>query len=153
MAAARSSRPAVPRGVRVCPPDISLQGNTGPSRSLAESEHFTRGLRLLSQADFKRVFEKACRAGNRYLTLLARPNGLGHPRLGMAISRKHVRRAVARNRIKRQVRESFRLHQQVIGDLDVIFLARPDITELDTRRLRQYVDKYWRDLAKRCKSS
>jgi ribonuclease P protein component len=47
----------------------------------------------------------------------------GSPRLGMLISRKHAARAVVRNRIKRCIREAFRLEQERLGPLDV--LVRP----------------------------
>lgn len=47
----------------------------------------------------------------------------GSPRLGMMISRRHAARAVVRNRIKRCIREAFRLEQERLGPLDV--LVRP----------------------------
>jgi ribonuclease P protein component len=47
----------------------------------------------------------------------------GSARLGMLISRKHAARAVIRNRIKRCIREAFRLEQERLGPLDV--LVRP----------------------------
>jgi ribonuclease P protein component len=53
---------------------------------------------------------------------VARRDG-GSPRLGMLISRRHAARAVVRNRIKRCIREAFRLEQERLGPLDV--LVRP----------------------------
>ncbi len=47
----------------------------------------------------------------------------GGARLGMLVSRKHSHRAVERNRIKRCIREAFRLEQERLGALDV--LVRP----------------------------
>jgi ribonuclease P protein component len=47
----------------------------------------------------------------------------GPPRLGILISRKHAAAAVERNRIKRCIREAFRLEQQSLGAIDV--LVRP----------------------------
>jgi ribonuclease P protein component len=47
----------------------------------------------------------------------------GGARLGMLISRKHAARAVVRNRIKRCIREAFRLEQGRLGPVDV--LVRP----------------------------
>jgi ribonuclease P protein component len=41
----------------------------------------------------------------------------------MLISRKHAARAVIRNRIKRCIREAFRLEQERLGPLDM--LVRP----------------------------
>jgi len=51
------------------------------------------------------------------------PSSAGGPRLGILISRKHAVLAVDRNRIKRCIREAFRLEQDRIGALDV--LVRP----------------------------
>lgn len=114
---------------------------------------FSRSARLLSPADFKRVFSRACKVGGRYLTVLARPNDLGHPRLGLAISRKHVKRAVGRNRIKRQIRESFRYHQDIIGGFDVVVLGKPGVDRLERHELRTVINACWQELAKRCKRS
>jgi ribonuclease P protein component len=47
----------------------------------------------------------------------------GAARLGLLISRRHAARAVVRNRIKRCIREAFRLEQERIGPIDV--LVRP----------------------------
>lgn len=113
---------------------------------------FSRELRLLKPAEFKRVFECAAKVSTRYLTLLARPNDLGYPRLGMAISRKNVRFAVTRNQIKRQVRESFRHHQQELGGIDIVVMARGGISAWPWHELRASLDGKWQELRKRCKS-
>ena len=55
-------------------------------------------VRLLKAADFDRVFDKSVRSSDRYFTVLARPNELNHPRLGLAISKRRVRLAVGRCR-------------------------------------------------------
>jgi ribonuclease P protein component len=47
----------------------------------------------------------------------------GGPRLGLLVTRKHAARANERNRIKRCVREAFRLEQERLGPIDV--LVRP----------------------------
>ena len=114
---------------------------------------FTRSLRLLAPEEFKRVFTKACKLGSKYLTVLARHNDLGHPRLGLAISRKSVKTAVGRNLIKRQVRESFRLHQDIIGNFDVVVVSKPGVDKLSRHELRMQLDKYWQQLAERCEKS
>lgn len=127
--------------------------SAGSTPEVTSTGGFTRSARLLSPAEFKRVFSGACKLGGRYFTILARANEYGRPRLGLAISRKHVKRAVGRNLIKRQIRESFRHHQAIIGGFDIVVLARPGVDKLSRRRVRELIDGYWQELAKRCKKS
>ena len=70
------------------------------------------------------MFAAPRRSRDRFFTMLVRENGLGLARLGIAVGKKHVRRAVDRNRIKRQVRETFRHHAAMLGGIDVVVLAR-----------------------------
>jgi ribonuclease P protein component len=49
--------------------------------------------------------------------------GAGKPRLGMLVTRKHAADATQRNRIKRCIREAFRLEQEALGPVDL--LVRP----------------------------
>jgi ribonuclease P protein component len=68
-----------------------------------------RDARLVSKADFDRVFADNQRARTDYLIVMARPNQAGYPRLGMVVAKRLLARAVDRNRMRRCVRESFRL--------------------------------------------
>jgi ribonuclease P protein component len=65
----------------------------------------------------------------------------GRPRLGMLISRRHAARATERNRIKRCIREAFRLEQGKLGSIDV--LVRPPYGRKAgpqmTQRLREFL--------------
>ena len=71
---------------------------------------FAATWRLIRTRDFDRVFAARIRAAAGPLIVWAAPNDLGHCRLGLAISRR-AGNAVTRNRIRRLVRESFRLLQ------------------------------------------
>jgi ribonuclease P protein component len=66
--------------------------------------------RLRSRAEFAAVFERGVRQSRFPLTLWMVANALGHPRLGISMSRR-VGTAARRNRIKRLLRESFRMLQ------------------------------------------
>lgn len=84
------------------------------------------------------------------MTLLAISNDRDNPRLGLVISRKAARTAVARNRIKRLVRESFRHVQQSLGGLDIVVIGRPGIALQANRDMAESLDKLWKKLIKTC---
>lgn len=129
------------------------------------AQRFKRPQRLLRPAEFQRVFAatrkpgkraqpdrqhrpEAGRSGDHLLMLLWRDNGLGHARLGLAIAKRHIPRAVDRNRIKRQVRESFRRHQQELGSVDIVVLARPDARSAVKAALRASLRAHWKKVVK-----
>lgn len=78
------------------------------------------------------------------MLVLARDNGLQRPRLGLAIARSKIPRASGRNRVKRIIRESFRRHQQELKGLDLVVLARTNLTHIDNQALFQSLATHWR---------
>jgi ribonuclease P protein component len=105
---------------------------------------FPRSVRLLSPGDFSQVFDNTeFKASNRFLLVLATPSKSGNSRLGFVISKKHVKHAVQRNRIKRIIRESFRLSQHRMANNDFVILARPGISDLKNAEIREMIDSLW----------
>ncbi|MCK8515257.1 ribonuclease P protein component [Methylonatrum kenyense] len=112
---------------------------------------FPRDARLLRPSQFRRVFSSGpCRVSDDAFTLLAKGGEHEQPRLGMAISKRHVPRAVDRNRIKRISREAFRQQRMALPARDVILLARSPARRLDRAQLRRKLDALWQRLIKRC---
>ena len=81
---------------------------------------FPRELRLLTAEQYRQVYRRGGRAAAGTLRARMARNGRGHGRLGLAIGVKAAGGAVARNRIRRQVRESFRVNQHQLAGLDVV---------------------------------
>lgn len=105
---------------------------------------FGKSLRLLSSSDFQSVFDgAAARISHQHFLILARANQLDHPRLGLVIAKKHIRLAVARNRIKRLIRESFRQQQQSLAGIDVIVLARKGMDDLTNPVIAKQLQQQW----------
>ncbi|QDV73257.1 ribonuclease P protein component [Botrimarina mediterranea] len=109
----------------------------------AKRYSFPKELRLRTGAEFDAVFKAKVSAGDGVLVIHARPNGLGHARLGLAVSRK-VGGAVRRNRWKRCLREAFRLSQHDLPALDFVCLPR-----LRDKPTLAVVDAALRGLARR----
>ncbi|MFO7640567.1 MAG: ribonuclease P protein component [Candidatus Competibacteraceae bacterium] len=112
-----------------------------------------RRARLTGRHAYARVFAQPIKSSDRYFTVLARSNDLAYPRLGLAISRKVARSAVARNRLKRIVRESFRHYQVGLGGLDVVVMGRVGLVEPDHAALAAALERHWRRLARSCAPS
>ncbi|MGR9037646.1 MAG: ribonuclease P protein component, partial [Gammaproteobacteria bacterium] len=91
-------------------------------------------------------------SSDQYFTILAVRNELDHPRLGLAIAKKNIKKAVRRNLIKRIVREAFRIRQHSLGSMDIVVLARKDAVDAPLELLRKSLDKHWLRLVSRCAS-
>lgn len=105
---------------------------------------FPRAARLLNSKQFQSVFDQVThKASNNNLLLLSSLNGLDTSRVGLIISKKKLKRAVDRNRVKRIARESFRYQQNQLVGLDIIVLSRNDLAALSNTELRNIFDRLW----------
>lgn len=73
--------------------------------------------------DFERLLSEGIRRTVAGYTFYLGHRDSGEPRLGILVTRRHAARATERNKIKRYIREAFRLEQQALGSVDV--LVRP----------------------------
>ena len=113
------------------------------------SQGFGREKRLLTPRQFKSVFDSPSgKAPGKNVLLLARANELDHPRLGLVIGKKSVKLSVERNRLKRLIRDSFRLNQALLGGLDIVVVARKGLGDLENPELHQQFGKLWKRLAR-----
>ncbi len=67
-------------------------------------------------------------------------------RLGLAVAKKNAKLAVQRNRIKRIIRESFRMHQTTIPAVDIVVMIRPAVVKADNKTLFAELGELWQKL-------
>ena len=75
--------------------------------------------------------------------MIARPNGLGHARLGLAVGVRSAGNAVNRNRVKRVVREAFRYIHQELPAVDLVVNARPAAGKATNAEMTASVMTLW----------
>ncbi|MFK7730773.1 MAG: ribonuclease P protein component [Pseudomonadales bacterium] len=125
----------------------SGEPSDSPASSSSGQYGFTKHQRLLSAKDYSPVFAKAdFKVSNKTLLILARPNTLGISRLGLVVSKKNVRHAVQRNRVKRVTRDSFRHQQHILPAIDIVVLARRGLGELSNTELHSELNRLWNSL-------
>lgn len=112
---------------------------------------FGKSQRLLKPAEFKRVFELRQSAHNAHFGIYAVKNTSGQPRVGLVVSKKVSKKAVVRNRIKRQVRENFRLQIESFGAFDFVVVAKAPLSAIAFDTIIPQLQPLWAKAIKRCK--
>jgi ribonuclease P protein component len=116
------------------------------------AHRFTRQQRLLNATQFDAVYALRRRVVDDCFSINVARNELGFARLGLSIGGKAVGDAVARNRVKRQVRESFRREAAQLPALDLVVGARNGARTAHNARLRESLAALWTEIRKRCES-
>ena len=112
------------------------------STSVLSNSTFPKTSILRSSADYRRVFQRGKSVSSPHAKLLYFLNDDNvQPRLGLAISKKQIRYAVNRNKVKRICREAFRHRKGQLLSLDIIAMTRTSAVELPPGEFRSHIDK------------
>ena len=106
-------------------------------------EGFAKNLRLNRADEFKTVLKTGRKYAGRYFVVFSKSNNLERPRLGLIVSKKALRHATERNQVKRIIRESFRLNQAQLAQLDIVVMIYAEVSKLNRVELRQMVNQFW----------
>lgn len=86
---------------------------------------------------FRRLYRRGNSAANHYLVMYCRPNGQQENRIGLTVSAK-LAHAVQRNRLRRRLREIYRLHEtQFRPGWDIVVVARSAAVQGNYRELEK----------------
>jgi len=114
--------------------------------SMNNDQTFPRSARLTSPEEFKTVFKKAHKLNFKEFTVYVLQNNRIESRLGLAISKKTVKKAVSRNLIKRIIRDSFRLRRKKLKGWDIVFVSRFAAPQMSKSKLEVLTAKVWKRL-------
>jgi ribonuclease P protein component len=103
---------------------------------------------LHQPAEFREVKRRGKKFSDAFFSLAVLVNHETHARLGLSIATRIFGTAVARNRIKRLTRESFRLNQHSLPPVDVTVSARDAARAATSRELRASLDEHWKSIQK-----
>lgn len=109
---------------------------------------FPKTYRLITKAEFKAIFDNTSSIKQNHLLVLFKLNQKPYARLGLIVKKHKTNNAVIRNQIKRVIRESFRLNQNLLQGLDLIVITRTECNLLNKIDLRKNIDKLWKKLHK-----
>ncbi len=105
-------------------------------------QRFPRCARIRTSAQYQAVFSEGSRVSGAYFRLhLAQGGAFPKPRLGIAVSKRVDKSAVARNRIKRVCRDYFRVHRDELRAAEYVLVAKPDAAKAISTQWRADLEK------------
>jgi len=116
---------------------------------LTNRQKFEPSKRLHLPAEFRSVRLRGRKLSDAYFSLTVLANQETYARLGLAIATRTFGSAVARNRIKRLTRESFRLNHHALPAVDVTVSARDAARQAQAKDLRASLEKHWKNIRQR----
>lgn len=133
----------MPKGARGLVSDTSARARQG----------LPKAYRLLRPPAFTAVLRQGFKSRDHCFAVFAASNALPHMRIGLVVSRKVSTAAVVRNRVKRQIRESARRHQQQLEGLDLVVVAHAAAADSENAALQASLQGHWTGIIEKCKKS
>lgn len=109
---------------------------------------FSLAVRIRTQAQYRHVFAVQQRLFGRFFVLFYRKNQLHHPRIGIIIRKRNIRHAVDRNKIKRKVREIFRVQQKDLPAMDIVIVVKSEAERASKQELQVCLEKLMTQLVR-----
>ena len=103
--------------------------------------------KLRCSRDFANVFSSHDRSSDGFFLFLAVNNNTELARLGLAVPKKNISKAVERNKIKRLIRESFRLRKERLKGKDIVVFVKKQF-DIKQVKIEQMLTNHWDKIAK-----
>jgi len=101
--------------------------------------------RIAKKEDFESIFKRGRFVGGTFISLKVKKTTLGYARLGILAGKKVSKKAVVRNKIKRQLRGTAREHilDSKVG-MDVVVIAGPEIVNKSFKEIKEEAAKLFK---------
>lgn len=117
-----------------------LTNQLSKNSSVIYPQFFLKSQRLLTTKEYQLVFNKFDKKIHQpNFLVFIKKNSVGHARLGMAITKKKIAKAVQRNRIKRLIRENFRKESNQLPFYDMVFIMKRPVNDLSNPQISQQI--------------
>jgi len=116
---------------------------------LINDQTLLKNNRLLKPSEFQNIYKSGQWVANRELVVNFKPKNTQLPKLGITVSKKVSKRAVDRNRIKRQIREWFRKNKSTYATFDLIITAKPVANSKTNQEIQYSLEDIWRKVQKK----
>ncbi|WP_264435768.1 ribonuclease P protein component [Coxiella endosymbiont of Dermacentor marginatus] len=103
--------------------------------------NFSKNWRIRTTAEFRRVYSECQILSGHYCFLYYWNSNFNYSRLGVVASRKNLKKAVMRNRIRRIVKENFRLQKHRLPSVDIVFIAKFRSGEASKKELHECINQ------------
>lgn len=114
---------------------------------------FTKQHRLQKSVDFKALSSGKTIKKQYFIVLYQQQDSVFVSRLGITVSKSCSKRAVDRNRLKRIIRESFRLYKNQLGPLNIVVIGRKFAVTATNENLFKELENVWLQLKTLCKEA
>lgn len=103
--------------------------------------------------EFDAVFKHGKRVSSGCFVLCYVKIERDYPRLGMVVSKRNCALAVNRNRMKRLIREQFRLKQHALLGIDLVVLLKSSTKKIRDQEQTEWLEKLFSELNVHCSGS
>jgi ribonuclease P protein component len=110
---------------------------------------FPSQLKLTNKRAYENVLKKGLKLEFNKSRLFVLENRCEHPRIGIIIAKKSVAKAVRRNKIRRVIKEYFRLSQHRLPNIDVVIIIGKPFDFLNKCQRQDQLNKLWQLIIER----
>ncbi len=128
--------------------DLEIEWKKNQEKKLfqiKEKKNIKKKLKFKKKYRIKKINKKNIKNKNyKFIIIKYNNNNLNYPRLIIIIKKKYIKLSTFRNKIKRIIRETFRIKQYKIKKLDYLIIVKKNIIFLNKNKIFNYLKKKWK---------